>query len=170
MKKVLAIFLALIIGLSMSAQIQTKILGFTLGTTSKATVLNQYKTKITKAGYSAGETYRIQDVSFAGQIWELAYFVFVNNKLYRVSFQSTDDNIPTSILDLNWENLKKSLNKKYSQFYQNNSSTSEVKEYSDGITYLSLRYEYYMDCMVLSLSYTNEYLLHQKVKAAEDDL
>ena len=170
MKKVLVIFLAIIIGLSMSAQIQNKILGFTLGTTSKTTVLNQYKTKITKADYNAGETYRIQDVSFAGQIWDLAYFVFVNNKLCTVSFQSTDDNIPTSILDLSWENLKKSLNKKYSQFYLSNRSTSEIKEYSDGTTYLTLSYEYFMYCMVLNISYTNEYLLHQKVKAAEDDL
>ena len=170
MKKVLAIFLALIIGLSMSAQIQTKILGFTLGTTSKTSVLNHYKTRITRVNHNADETYRIQDVNFAGLIWDYAYFAFVNDKLYRVSFQSSSNNIPASLLDLDWENLKSSLNKKYSQFYLSNRSTSEIKEYSDGTTYLTLNYEFFMDRMILCISYSNEYLLHQTVKAAEDDL
>ena len=43
MKKVFVIFLALIIGLSMSAQIQTKFFGFKLGTSTKSEVHNKYK-------------------------------------------------------------------------------------------------------------------------------
>ena len=155
----------------MSAQIQTKILGFTLGTTTTTTFFNQCETDITRVNYNTTEEiYSIQDVSFAGYIWNYAYFTFVNDKLCTVSFQSTDDSIPTSILELNWENLKTSINKKYSQFYLKNSSTSEMNVYSDGITFLFLKYEYLMDCMVLHLSYTNKDLVHQKVKAAEDDL
>lgn len=154
----------------MSAQIQTKILGFTLGTTSKTTVLNQYKTKITKLNLNAEETYRIQDVNFGGHIWDCAYFIFVNNKLCRVSFSISDYSIPRTTLDLKWDNLKTSLNKKYSQFYLKDSSTSEIKKYSDGKTNLSLTYQNFGGSMILSLSYTNDYLLHQAIKSADDEL
>ena len=80
MKKVLVIFLALIIGLSMSAQIQNKILGFTLGETTKSEVYNKYKNEPLFVEDESG-ILGIGGLQFAGQVWDIVSFEFENNSI-----------------------------------------------------------------------------------------
>ena len=79
MKKVLAIFLAFIIGLSMSAQIQNKLLGFTLGTSTKYEIRNKYKNE---RSFSEEDSFiMVRDIRFASQHWDYVAFYFFENKL-----------------------------------------------------------------------------------------
>jgi len=168
MKRIITIFLALFIGLSMSAQIQTKILGFTLGTTNKSTVLNQYKTKIKKASY-AEDTYDLQNVEFAGYKWDLVSFAFHKGKLYAVYFTMSSSHTPVSIIDLSWNSLKNSLYNKYSRYYSNR-STSNTIEYSDRKTEVILMKKTYQGKGFLSLTYRDKYMYQQIVNARDIEL
>lgn len=135
MKKVLAIFLALIIGLSMSAQIQNKFLGFTLGTTTKSEVYNKYKNE--KDLIVEGDDIYVGDLKFAGQVWDITTFRFYNNRLMAIQFSITDRNTPESLMESTWEIFKGKLWNKYSDYYFT-SSTSDFILYSDGNIDLTL--------------------------------
>lgn len=135
MKKVLAIFLAFIIGLSMSAQIQNKLLGFTLGSTTKSEVYNKYKNE--ELFTANGDDIGVGDLKFAGQTWDVTIFRFYNNKLMLVQFSVTDGMSPLSAIETVWESFKQKLMKKYDTYYLY-SSTSDFLSFSDNITHLSL--------------------------------
>ena len=64
-----------------TAQIQRKILDFTLGVSNKTEVLSYLKSNHYKYSYEDGE-YEVRKVTFAGHNWPVAYFSFYKGKLY----------------------------------------------------------------------------------------
>ncbi len=168
MKKVFAIFLALIIGLSMSAQIQNKILGFTLGSTTKSEVYNKYKNQELFSADDDG-TISVGNIVFAGQKWDLTLFCFHNNKLLYVQFSLAEQMTSLSIMDSVWESFQNKLWNKYSN-YAVDSQRSDMIFYTDGITRLSLAYMYISNGKLLALQYADINLSEQKSQAEIDEL
>ena len=167
MKKVLAIFLAFIIGLSMSAQIQNKLLGFTLGKTNRSEVYNKYKNDtyfIEKEDGSICST----DVTFAGHEWDMVVFNFVDNKLSAVAFSDIETETPVKIMESTWKSLKERLWNKYSKYYEN--TTDDMILYSDDTNKLVLRFSDSTGRLLLLLYYTNIALTVQQMQAEEDEL
>ncbi|MBR5725247.1 MAG: hypothetical protein IKX56_00770 [Muribaculaceae bacterium] len=168
MKRILTIFLALIIGLSMSAQIQNKILGFTLGTTTKSEVYNKYKNQEYFSADDDG-TISVGDIVFAGQKWDLTLFSFYNNILLSVQFNLGEQMTSLNIMDSAWESFQNKLWDKYSD-YAVDSQRSDMIFYTDGITRLSLAYLYISSNKILTLQYADTDLSEQKSQAEIDEL
>lgn len=169
MKKVLAIFLALIIGLSMSAQINNKLLGFTLGTTTKSQVYNKYKNEKIFTVDEKGDIY-VGDLVFAGQKWDITTFYFYNNKLESIQFGDVEDMTPQYLMQTIWEGLIISLNNKYSDYLITDSSP-DFTYYYDGITDLVLSYSQIPPNQKgLVLRYYDHSLRLSRMQAEEDEL
>ena len=167
MKKVLAIFLAFIIGLSMSAQIQNKLLGFTLGTTTKAEVYEKYKDEGRFRENSSGG-YSIGNIEFAGHKWDITSFRFYHDRLLSVQFTLIDLATPISLMDASWDSLSLILLDKYGDY--NYYSTSEYQIFQDDQTHLALSYTYSGNNKALTLIYSDRALREQKRQAEEDEL
>ena len=167
MKKALAIFLAFIIGLSMSAQIQNKLLGFTLGTTTKAEVYNKYKNE---SNFIAdGDEYYLLDTKFAGSKWDLVSFYFFHNKLAGVSFADLEHSTPMQLMESIWTDLKDKLRNKYSNYLI--PTSPDMILYSDGITNVSLKLtDLGSSGMGLILYYSNRALTEGKMDEEEGEL
>ena len=167
MKKVIAISLAFIIGLSMSAQIKNQLLGFTLGSTTKAEVYEKYKNEkhfLEKSdSYSVGRT-----IEFAGQKWNITTFSFYHDVLMSVQFSLIDLATPIPLMDSIWDSLKLTLLDKYGDY--NYYSTSEYLFFQDDKTHLALSYLYSGDNKALSIIYSDSALKEQKRQAEEDEL
>ena len=168
MKRELVIFLAFIIGLSTSAQIQTKIFGFTLGTSTKAEVYNKYKYE--SNFLDSEDCYCIADKKFAGYEWDLVSFYFFNNKLAGVSFTSLEPSTPLHIIESEWTVLKDKLGNKYSNFFI--PTSADMILYSDGITNIVLKFGDLAGSgqYGLILYYSNRALTEGKMDAEEDEL
>ena len=167
MKKLLAIFLALFVGLSMSAQIQRTFLGFTLGTTTKSEVYNKYKDKKYFLEDENGN-YVVGALEFAGQKWDVTTFYFYNNRLLTVNFALLEYSTPLYVLDSIWENLKARILNKYSDY--NYYFDSEYLLFTDNKTRLSLSNLYASDTKALCLMYTDEALIEQLKKEEDSNL
>ena len=167
MKKVLAIFLAFSIGLSMSAQIQNKLLGFTLGTTTKTEVYEKYKNEKHFRENSSGG-YSIGDIEFAGYKWDITTFRFYHDLLLSVQFSLVDLATPISLMDASWDSLSLILLDKYGDY--NYYSTSEYQIFQDDQTHLALSYTYSGNNKALTLIYSDRALREQKRQAEEDEL
>jgi|GEM_PF-3446422 hypothetical protein len=166
MKKVLAIFLAFIIGLSMSAQIQNKLLGFTLGTSTKYEIRNKYKNE---RSFSEEDSFiMVRDIRFASQHWDYVAFYFFENKLMYVSFSNIDPYTPMRLMESTWDNLKERLWDKYSDYYVK--TTPEMIQYSDGVTNLALSLSDATGSMILMLLYSDVALKNQELQAGDDEL
>ena len=137
MKRILTILLALVIGLSMSAQIQRSFLGFTLGKTTTSEVHNKYKNESNFSIKKNGDCGLSYNIDFAGYSWEHVSFEFYKGKLYRITF-FTSQSLYSDYSKF-WNKLKSSLNRKYSQYYLK-SSTNDSIQYSDYNTSITLKY------------------------------
>lgn len=166
MKNVLIILLALMIGLPMSAQIQTKFLGFTLGTSTKTEVHNKYK----------NETNILEDdnnifvggLKFAGHEWGITAFSFYDNKLMSISFTDQEPSTTFQLMETTWNSLKNKLSDKYSDYYID--TTPYMIYYTDGNTHLSLSLSDATGTMLLMLSYINVALKEQESQAEDSEL
>lgn len=170
MKKVFVIFLTLIIGLSMSAQIQNKILGFTLGSTSKTTVYNYLKSNNIKFSKNENGEYWAKKVKFAGEIWESVWFSFYDGKLYNVHFYISEDSKSIQLMDAIYGKIKKSLDNKYSDYYMYNESTNERHYYFDNVTRIIFSYSYFQGVKSLDLMYSNMPIFSRKLASEEGEL
>ena len=164
MKRILAISLALIIGLSLSAQIQNKILGFTLGKTTKSQVCKSYKKNYMFRELSDGNCI-VFDERFAGYEWHNVQFSFYKGILYKVRLEDHNqyDNKTT------WESLKKSLNKKYGKYFISEIKEDEITDaifYSDDKTALKLSSNVFMT----TLQYIDIEIAKQKIDDEESEL
>lgn len=165
MKRILAISLALIIGLSLSAQIQNKILGFTLGETTKSEVYNKYKSQ--ELFTELDGDIAVGNLKFAGQVWDVTLFRFYNDKLMVVQFSVSESTTPLTILESLWVDFKYKLENKYSDYYIN--SLTDFILFSDFKTDLSLSF-FDVNGMGLNLSYSDCALREQYKQAEEDEL
>lgn len=149
MKRIFIIAIALFIGLSVSAQIQNKILGFTLGTSTKNEVRDKYKNEIIFA--EEGDDIYVGNLEFAGQTWDITNFRFYDNKLLYVLFSISEPSTPSDIITSAFESYKVKLWDKYSDYYIKDCSTSDFIMYTDNKTYLALTFSdglslIYSDC------------------------
>lgn len=167
MKRILTIFLAIFISISSSAQIQNKLLGFTLGTTTKTAVYNYYKNNHTKV-IKNNDDYVVEKVKFAGQVWDYTFFSFHKGKLYSVYFNKSDFFTSLAVLDGLWEHLSTTLMNKYGDYCLNTSS--EKIMFSDGKTDVSITYNYLDGHKGIGLMYTNRGLRVQKDEADDNEL
>ena len=166
MKKVFVIFLALIIGLSMSAQIQTKFFGFKLGTSTKSEVHNKYKNE--KNFLEEDGVIYVGDLKFAGHEWGVTAFGFYNNKLMYVAFTDQEPSTTFQLMELTWKDIKNRLSDKYSDYYID--TTSSRIYYSDGSTNLTFGLSDETGTMMLMLYYSNIALKEKERQAEEDEL
>ena len=169
MKKVLAISLALIIGLSLSAQIQNNLLGFTLGVSTKYEVYNKYKDEVKFTVDEIG-TISVGDIVFAGYKWDYTSFSFYDNKLESIHFFNTEPFTPEQIMQLMWERLRTSLLNKYSDYLQTD-STADFTYFLDGKIDLVLSYSgLSSNEKSISLNYYDHSLRLIRMQAEEDEL
>lgn len=166
MKKVLTIFLALIIGLSVSAQIQTKFFGFKLGTSTKSEVYNKYKNE--KNFLEEDGVIYVGDLKFAGHEWVVTAFGFYNNKLMYVAFTDQEPLTTSHFMESTWTDIKNRLFDKYSDYCIN--TTPSRIYYSDGSTNLSFSLSDETGTMMLILYYSNIALKELERQAEEDEL
>ena len=168
MKRILTIFLALLIGLSTSAQLQNKLLGFTLGSTTKSEVYNKYKNDPYFFEREGGNCLVTTDVTFAGHEWDIVSFYFFNNKLAGISFSDLEPETSAQVIELTWGNLKDKLMNKYSYYLI--PTSSDMILYSDGINNIALNLTDTSGRLALILYYSNRALTEGKMDAEEDEL
>ena len=167
MKRYLTILLALVIGLSMSAQIQRTFLGFTLGTTTKSEVYEKYKGNDNFSEDKDGG-YSVTNIEFAGQKWDIANFDFSDDLLLSVHFSMLSMFTSESILDSVWENLRLKLMEKYGDY--NYFSTSEYLLFKDDATKLSITNSYAGGYKVLLIKYTDSALKDKQTQVNDSEL
>lgn len=164
-KYIFLTLLTLCISISSFSQIQRKVLGFTLGITTKTAVASYLKTNHIKYSLVKGE-YCAENVRFAGVVWEYVWFTFYNGKLYNVDFSVSDD---APLKEIRYR-LEESLKNKYSIYYNDAESTRDNIVFSDGIVEVGLRDEYSRETRIVSIMYTYLPILDQSVKADNDEL
>ena len=166
MKRILAISLTLILGLSLSAQIQNKFMGFTLGKSTKSEVYNKIKSN--EAFYENNNRCCISNVKFAGYTWDIANFEFYDDRLVAVSFSDLETSTPASLIESTWRTIKDKLWNKYDKYYI--TTTSEILLFSDNITDVALSLSDSDGVLVLVLMYQNRDLSIQQRAAETDEL
>ena len=140
MKRIIAIIIVVFIPLAMMAQIQRSLMGCTLGSSTKSSVLSLYPNcqlgisgsddedafcpglsihQNTAKGSPLIESY----IAFAGIDWSYAYFGFYSNTLCEVVFGSYEH--PSAG---DWNSLKRTLISKYGK-YQKDHSTYQEGDY-----------------------------------------
>ena len=151
-----------------TAQIQRKILDFTLGVTTKTQVLNYLKNHHFNYSLNEDGEYVVQKITFAGHNWPIAYFSFYKGKFYCVDFRDSDSFTPAETLELVWKRLNNSLNKKYSIY--SISTKDDYIEFSDNKTNVSLDHRYSFGGKTLAIMYYDIYLVNQKYTCEESEL
>lgn len=168
MQKYLYIILFSLFTLTCSAQIQKKFFGFTIGVTNTTTVANYLKTNHIKYSVENGE-YRAEKIKFAGEVWDCIWFTFYQGKLYNIDLSISDYSTPIATMNLIHKRIKDSLENKYSEYYNYN-STDEKTMFSDGVIEITLTNRYFEGSKSIGLMYTYLPLLNQRLKAADDEL
>ena len=169
MKRTILILAAIIIGLSMSAQIQNKFLGFTLGSTTKSEIYNKYKNAELLKVDEMGDI-SVGNLVFADTRWDFTTFNFYNNILYSVQFSLSEELTSLALMNSAWDSFNTKLWNKYSDYYIANNSTSEMKIYIDGKIGLSLFYMGEPFRRIMGLQYLDINLYLQRSQAADDEL
>lgn len=167
MKRILTIFLAIFVGLSMSAQIQRTFLDFTLGSTTKSEVYNKYKNEKLFTEDDNGN-YAVGGLVFAGQKWDLTTFAFYKNKLLYVHFALIGYITPENILNSVWDDIRFRLLDKYADY--NYYLTSEYAFFKDGKTQISCSYYSSPETNAVALMYTDEALENQQKAERDSEL
>lgn len=167
MSRIISLFVSIIIGLSLSAQIQTKFLGFTLGSTTKSTVYNKYQHEELFNEDEKGDI-SVGHLVFAGTKWDVTTFYFFNNKLCSVQFYLSEPLTQASLIESTWESMKTKLWDKYSKYYVE-SSTPKMIMYADDMTYMGITF-IDQSYIALSIQYYDITLLMQQNQAEADEL
>ncbi len=170
MRKFLFFGLFIIWSLCASSQIQRRFLNFTLGQTSKAEVTNYFTIKGYRVRLLDENTVAVNDVRFGGQTWGVTHLQFYKNKLYGVSFMSSEHDYSKENLDMMWEILDKSLERKYSRYYLKNFSKELDKWFDDDRTRIWFKYEYFQNAWALSILYYDIRLYDEKSDKDENEL
>lgn len=163
MKKIISLTLMIITALAINAQINTRILGVTLGQSTKQQVRSAMKQKGYRCIEFADGGLGIQPrngLYFGGQLWEVVFFWFYNNKLSTIGFEFKGYNS-----DEYFELLKEKLYNKYSKYY-----TQEMEEtifFEDNKSRIILDVE---DGYILRLDYSNKRLSALKEQSQENEL
>ena len=169
-KRFCLLTLFLLCAIIATAQIQRKILDFTLGVTTKVQVQNYLKSHHYKYHLNEDGDFIVEKVTFAGHNWPAAFFCFYKGKLFLVDFRNNDDFTPVETMDLIWERLSNSLKKKYSNYSFSSSKDDGSLNFSDHKTRLTTNYTYLFGSKSLHIMYYDEYLFGQKYESDESEL
>lgn len=151
-----------------TAQIQRKILDFTLGVTNKAQVINHLKSHRFKYSINNDGDIVVDNVAFAGHNWPGVFLNFYNGIFYLVSFRDNESFTPKEIMESVWKRIRNTLNSKY-HIYLESSNENEI-EFSDNKTTVSLKYEYIIYNKSLSIMYYDVNLFIKKIKSDDSEL
>ena len=170
MKKLLFTLILSLLTLTMSAQIQRRFLGCTLGVSTPA----QVKANMAQKGYRTPDTsnkgcYIYDNVNFAGFSNTQAYFYFYKNKLYLVSF-ILDHSFLGDSFDSQIDLLREMLLKKYSSYVFKSDYYDLVL--NDNKTTNTLKRMFLNDTglYILTLMYMDDKLSDEKEKSNSDEL
>lgn len=158
MKRILLLILIAIGSISVNAQIQRQILGYTLGVTSRTVVVKGLKSKgfdleVIKDAANRGPVfYSVKGgVSFGGFIWDDVRIGFVNGKF--ASIMCT-----TYLTDAQSSKLQRALQSKYNKYSTSHTNPSSgVYDFNDKRTSVFL---YIPSSGNTVLSYGNEKLMN----------
>lgn len=145
-------------------------MNFTLGQSTKAEVTNYFKAKGNRIRLLDNNTVSVNNVRFGGQTWGVAHLQFYRNKLYLISFMSSEHDYSKENLDMMWDILGESLIKKYSRYYLKNFSKECDNWFDDDRTRIHFQYEYFQDAWALSLLYYDIRLYDEKSSNEESEL
>lgn len=171
MKKILfSLLICLFANLTISAQIQRTFFGLTLGVSTKNDVIRYFREN-GLAYKREGDAYLVQKKEWGGHTWSLVSLHFFDNKFYSVHFFDGEMNTAKATLETLWDKYSNSLYSKYSQYYVNEQSQSNLSVYSDKATTMSARFEKNSEgYVVLSIMYADINLLLKKRDKENSDL
>lgn len=135
MKRILFTLISLILCFIANAQITNKIWGLTLGTSTRAEVVNVMKTRNMKVSQDNPDrlTYRSSSFRFGGAVWNYINLEFHKDKLVSIGFYNFSNN--NEDLTRSYESLINSLDKKYSKYNTEKEATRAY--YTDKNTSIS---------------------------------
>lgn len=144
--KILFVVLFLLCANTLFAQIQTKILGCRVGTSTAnevMAILNQqgYSVCVVEYNKFSRDYFKCGDYSFqiygsilfGGVRWDHVSFTFIGQKLYSVSFAANQNTANNA-----YDKLFSDLKNKYSNYYKSEESSGGVKYFRDNYTEITL--------------------------------
>ena len=168
-RQLLLLMLALLCSLGMSAEIQRKFFGLTLGVSTENDVIEYFDGKgieVTRASLTSVE---VEDIKFGGYMWSTVVFDFFEDKLASVFFLNWGDDISSK--KERWNDLNEKINEKYKLYYVPDKSSDESKMYMDNETAFFLRKnvsEYKNG--ILSMVYRDVKMTVDSLQKDEDEL
>ena len=142
MKRLVLFLIAFSLFLCANAQIRDTFYGCKLGVTTKKQVLDNLKQLGHKIQYDKeNKCYYVENVTFAGERWNLCQFEFYKDTLALVGFGLLSDN--EDVVDLYNRNLE-SVKTKYSEIEGKMTSDNQNRKlcyFDDGIVVLSIGYK-----------------------------
>ncbi len=168
MKKILFTLILSLLTLTMSAQIQRKFLGNTLGVSTYA----QVKANMTQKGYRLAESSDkdcavYDNVKFAGYDCKNVYFYFYNNKLKSVMFV-LGQSFQKESFNSDIEVLRNKLIDKYA-LYKVKNDDYEIN-FTDGNTSIIVGCPLIEDYYTLTIGYMDNELMRETYKSNNDEL
>jgi hypothetical protein len=145
-------------------------LGLTIGESKRNDVVNYAKNQ-GKDFEERNDKIYIANARFGGLQWSYAVFGFYKDVLYMVSFSNDENNVSKMYLEKTWENLKKTLTTKYSEYLLNNMPSEDMLGFFDAKTAIIAKYNNFMDSSVkdLLLMYYDYELNEMQSKSEEDE-
>ncbi len=173
MKNKICILLISLLPLISLGQIKRNIDGIVLGKTNKQEVVNYLKNKRIPYSFRKVGVYDAiicnKERAFAGISWSSTIYTFYKNKVFRISYSNSDFDMTKEEMDLCFENLSMSLQRKYSQFKKNDSDR-DIIEYQDSNVGITLSREYLQSHFMIGIDYTDLFLIGIAFSEEDDDL
>lgn len=170
MKKILFTLILSLLTLTMSAHIQRKFLGNTLGVSTYA----QVKANMAQKGYRLAESSDkdcavYDNVKFAGYDCKNVYFYFYNNKLKLVTF-ILDQSFQKESFHTKIEVLRNRLIEKYALYILKNEDYEIT--FTDENTFISIGCPSLVDynLYMLTINYMDNKLMDESKKSQSDEL
>lgn len=170
MKKIILTLLAGFVFFTSSAQIQRKILGFTLGVTPKSTVVQRMKAQGYIHTTDPDGAYIYNNVKFGSVMWSYVSISFYQNKLFQVWFQNNSIQSDYNTLKSQYQTLKITLDEKYGLYFDSEISEGTNLYYSDNITNIMFSLREYRGTNYLSISYEDNVLKTSQKKSERNEL
>ncbi len=163
MKKIILILIMMAVCLTGYSQLNNKIWGLTLGSSTRQQAKNVLQAK----GYPFDEfdegatlgVFLDGGISFGGVTWDFVFLQFYNNTLYSIGFNKEDDG------DYWFDVLKEKLDRKY-DYYRNTEEIDKVS-YRDDDTWIIC---FYNEENLLRLIYSDTLLMELAMGDEDDEL
>ena len=170
MKRLITLIFVLAISITTFAQIQTQILGMTLGSTTKQSALNILKQKGYKIKENTSTNIDVEGVNFGGVKWRYTSFNFYKGKLLYVYFHINSLDIEISTIDAIYDRVNGNLMTKYKKYYDAEYSPDNGCAYIDNKVWLETDRFWSQNVYHFYLQYTYMPLDDQRRNDAKNEL